>query len=423
MILSLKNIAKVESAVVELDGITVIAGENNTGKSTVGKVLYSVFNGFYKIDEQIQQERIEILEKMLDVFYRNVTGRMTMRVDTEEIARSVIGHSDKYRENTELLKAEIIDAIAQIDTNFEEQLSESDCEDDFKRIAEILDVSDQAIFVSVLSKKLDTEFNGQINNIFNEKSGEITLKIKNNTVSVVVEDNSVKSISNNLHLNTEALYIDDPFVIDDSKSRYFYYHSNYANHRNHLQAKLFNKGDSGNIINQIIATNKLDNIYAKINMICSGDMVHSKRSDFGYKRANSDKILDVKNISTGLKTFVILKTLLQNGSLEENGTLVLDEPEIHLHPEWQILFAELIVLIQKEFNMHILLNTHSPYFLNAIEVYAAKYKIADRCKYYLASLTDDVSKIIDVTDNVEMIYNKLARPLQRLENERWGNDV
>ena len=48
----------------------------------------------------------------------------------------------------------------------------------------------------------------------------------------------------------------------------------------------------------------------------------------------------------------------------------LDEPEIHLHPAWQVIFAELIVLIQKEFNMHILLNTHSPYFLNAIEIYA-----------------------------------------------------
>lgn len=42
MILSLKNIGKVESAKVELNGITVIAGENDTGKSTIGK-HYIVF--------------------------------------------------------------------------------------------------------------------------------------------------------------------------------------------------------------------------------------------------------------------------------------------------------------------------------------------------------------------------------------------
>lgn len=39
MKLELKNICKIKNAEVELNGITVIAGENNTGKSTVGKAL------------------------------------------------------------------------------------------------------------------------------------------------------------------------------------------------------------------------------------------------------------------------------------------------------------------------------------------------------------------------------------------------
>ena len=47
MKLVLKNIGKVQNATVEINGITVIAGENDTGKSTVGKALFSVFNGFY----------------------------------------------------------------------------------------------------------------------------------------------------------------------------------------------------------------------------------------------------------------------------------------------------------------------------------------------------------------------------------------
>lgn len=66
MKLSIKNVGKLKEADVEINGITVIAGENNTGKSTVGKVLWSVFNGFYKIDEKVYNEKVSELKKIVD---------------------------------------------------------------------------------------------------------------------------------------------------------------------------------------------------------------------------------------------------------------------------------------------------------------------------------------------------------------------
>lgn len=39
MKLKLRNFAKIEEADIIIDGITVIARENNTGKSTIGTVL------------------------------------------------------------------------------------------------------------------------------------------------------------------------------------------------------------------------------------------------------------------------------------------------------------------------------------------------------------------------------------------------
>lgn len=53
MKLFLNNIGKLEPTTIEIDGITIIAGENNTGKSTVGKALFSFFNGFHDIQKQI----------------------------------------------------------------------------------------------------------------------------------------------------------------------------------------------------------------------------------------------------------------------------------------------------------------------------------------------------------------------------------
>lgn len=42
MKLSVRNIGKLKSAEIDIAGITVVAGENNTGKSTLGKALFAV---------------------------------------------------------------------------------------------------------------------------------------------------------------------------------------------------------------------------------------------------------------------------------------------------------------------------------------------------------------------------------------------
>ncbi len=423
MKLSLKNIGKIQEATVEINGITVIAGENNTGKSTVGKALYSVFNSFYNIEKQIRLERVQSIESLLDMMYRDTTNRLTSRVNTEEIAEDIVDHGDRYQHDSDSLKEEIFNAIYQYDKNFEKSFDNDGIEESIQRILDVLQVSNEDIFKTVLNKKLDVEFNGQINNLFSDKDGYIDLQIKDQVVSIEVSANSVTKISNRVDLRTEAVYLDDPFVLDELRTFVFFrYSPYYVDHKTHLRSKLFTPQKDMNVIDEIVANNKFENIYQKINVICSGDIVKKGRSNWGYRKANTDKVFDIKNISAGLKTFVILKTLLVNGTIEANGTIILDEPEIHLHPEWQLLFAELIVLIQKEFGMHILLNTHSPYFLRAIQVYSAKYEIADRCKYYLSVLIDDQAIISDVTSEIDRIYKKLSYPLQQLEDERWQDD-
>ena len=416
MKLSLKNIGKIETASVEINGITVIAGENNTGKSTVGRALFAVFNSFYNIQKQIESERVQNIENLIDMMYRNVTNRYTRRFDSGEIAQKIVAQIYLYKDDTEAVKDIIVKTILQYDENFEKHIDDNSIDEYIVRIKDGLNVADPDIFKSVLEKKLDAEFAGEVNNIFTDKTGEIVLSIKDTNIIVTIEDNAVKSVVGKIDLHTQTVYIDDPFVIDEVRYTHGIDNSS-LDHRGYLREKL-NKENNANLIDEIIASNKLDNIYRKISTVISGDIVKNKRTGLGYQRKNTDKVLDVKNLSTGFKTFAILKTLLMNGTIEYNGTIILDEPEIHLHPEWQLLFAELIVLIQKEFGVHILLNTHSPYFLNAIEVYAVKYGINDRCKYYLASSQDDISTIGDVTNNIELIYSKLARPLQELENER-----
>ena len=69
MKIKLRNIGKIENAVVEIDGITVIAGENNTGKSTVSKALYAMFNSFFQIQKQIRKFRFDSIYNVIMLLY------------------------------------------------------------------------------------------------------------------------------------------------------------------------------------------------------------------------------------------------------------------------------------------------------------------------------------------------------------------
>lgn len=422
MRLTLRNIGKIGEASVEINGITVIAGENNTGKSTVGRALFSVFNSFYNVQQRIENERISSVENLLDQMYFMSSRSSVIRgMNTREAAKAIVSQIDTFRQSPlPDLRKMILDQLSQYSDGSIDALKEKAVTDAVSRIRDVLNISDSDFLESVLERQLATEFSGQVCNIFSEDGGEIRLQIKDSAVTVSIQGEEGVEIQNpdNISLHTETVYIDDPFVLDQTGAFLRRPPSSSVDHRSHLRLKLSRQDAGPNVFDEILAKDKLNGIYERISSVCSGDVVRNKFSGVGYQRRGSDKVLNVRNLSAGLKTFVILKMLLTTGAIERNGTVILDEPENHLHPEWQLLFAELIVLIQREFALHVLLNTHSPYFLNAIEVYTAKYGVDSRCKYYLASTREDISSLEDVTDHLEAIYRKLARPLQDLEDKR-----
>jgi predicted ATP-dependent endonuclease of OLD family len=424
MFLRIKNTGKISSAEVEIKGITVMAGENNTGKSTVGKVLFCLFNSFYKLEQQIEQERKNMISGIIESVYIELTGRLTRRFDTNEFAELILSKKDSYKDGSDLA-IDLQNIFIQTDKAVEKHLNNNVLSNAAERVLTILNVSDDAIFDEVLDKRLQAEFDMQVYNVNNPNlMCEIALKIKKNEVSVSILKDEFIEVKNSFSLNTEVIYLDNPLALDDQRLPVY----SSGNHRNHLRAKLLGRSEDSPVkdaIDRIITSKKLDPILEKLNEICKGKLIRKSgvsRFAVAYQEGDSQVALDMRNISTGLKTFVIMKTLLLNGSLEENGIMVLDEPEIHLHPEWQLVFAELIVLLHKEFNMHILINTHSPYFVDAINVYSYKYELSEKCMYYLAEDINGIALITDVSNNIEKIYERLARPLQDLENERYRYD-
>lgn len=422
MKLHLKNIAKIKQADVVIDGITVIAGENDTGKSTVGKTLFVVYHSFYNINERVKEERLESLVNWLGRIYVNAKGRPLRRIDEKVMATEILEHAEEYRQDDSDSFKMLTDLIRKYDEELVANLNADILKNVSKNVRDILDITDTDFFINVIEKNFLSEFNGQICNIYNKKEGTIDLQLENQSISIGVTPYHLRHLTLPfLDIHSAVTYIDNPFILDDYRLVYFDFSIGSILHQTQLRKKLFLQNEKGNQFDLIADREKLKTIDLLIAKACSGEIIFDKQR-YTYIRKESGVALDVHNLSAGLKTFAILKMLLQNGGLEQNGTLILDEPEIHLHPQWQLLFAEIIVLLQKEFDLHILLNTHSPYFLRAIQVYAAKYNRADLCRYYMTELDGDLANIVDVTDCIDKAYAKLATPFQQLEDERAEND-
>lgn len=422
MRIELSNIGKIKEAKIKIDGITVIAGENNTGKSTVGKVLFAVFNSLHNTEYKTREEK-----------RRSVSGILRNTMPNTINAFFKIGSKEGKRLVDDILDEKNNSSVRKLITSFissnleeGESVSEERVNEGIARINEVRELTSNEVLKSIVSQHLNDEFRRQITNIYNNDDGRIALHINPNTISIAISGNKVISLNNEMNLKKEAVYLDDPFILDEvnreSHSFFIGEIPQDHTHKAHLKRKLLKKRNS-NVIDGILADRRLDEIYKKINTIDDGDLFISENESLGYKKRGSDKVLFVYNLSTGLKTFVIIKELLSNGSIEQNGTIILDEPEIHLHPEWQLVLAELVVLLHSVFGLHVLLNTHSPYFLSAIESYSEKHGVSDKCHYYFAQNDENGNSVIqEVSDNIEIIYKGLARPLQVLENMRDSDD-
>jgi len=427
MQLKISNVGKIENATIDVNGITVIAGENNAGKSTIGKTMFAIFNSMNNMDEKIAQERKNRIRNIINGLLK---GKIMQNIGTISDRRRRINiiSTKLLDEIMEYLDSEEVDTL---EAYLRKQISETTIFDNHEdeeefvtecaaKVEALLAISDKRVMTEVVTRWFGRVFEGQISPLWEEEiESEIEIVIKDKKILYHFKENTCISLETEVNILHQAFYIDNPFIVDEMSS---YIISSDNIMKNYLLNSLQTVSEDiyENIFDAVAAKEKMAEINEISTEVIDGDIEKNQDGEYCFKSNNYAEPLNVVNMSTGMKSFALIKRLLESGNLKEKDVIILDEPEIHLHPEWQLLYAKMIVLLQKQFDLSMIITTHSPYFLDAIDVFSAKYNIADRTKYYLAENTGNTSVLQDVTNNIDAIYKKLSDPMQMLENLRYN---
>ena len=195
MKLSIKNFAKIKNADITIDGITVIAGENNTGKSTVGKILFSLFNSLSNVNEKILEERLKEIQSsnrmtvLTSMYERKKLMEVGTRVAfhiTEQIRRRLKRELSAAGSISDTKLEEVIEdaVIAALDLKQEETYDWKDTiQELYNNTKEILNLPENDLILEVVSRYFKSVFHSQIDSLFHDtgENTEVNLEIKGKT--------------------------------------------------------------------------------------------------------------------------------------------------------------------------------------------------------------------------------------------------
>ncbi|MGL5703366.1 MAG: AAA family ATPase [Cetobacterium sp.] len=113
---------------------------------------------------------------------------------------------------------------------------------------------------------------------------------------------------------------------------------------------------------------------------------------------------DINELSSGEKQLFV-RTLAIKMLEPENSIILIDEPELSLHPKWQQKILKVYEKIGK--NNQIIIATHSPHILGSVS------------KENLIILTRDESGVINALKNDDL-YSSLGQPVDRILEDIMG---
>lgn len=424
MRLEIHNINKIKEAKLSLNGLTVIVGENDTGKSTIGRAFFSTIKAVSNMRKLSKVSSAEKAKKHIDSLYRRLYGGVFVSHATMLLPRSRM-ELEKQLQDSEYrasFLSSLSDNINSLDLSPRQK---SLIHGDLENIRICFDEVDNpsAVLATELSYQIESEFMGQF---CSTKSKGSSLELETDEKGIVSFTAKANQIAD-VHIKGRDFYEDITYVesplyvhlLDSLRTSVAYRET-----RRILGNGSMVPAHVKDFVDKILS---IQNFSGERNIQASSekniDTEKIINGSFSYDK-NSRSIIYLKdglkvkpiNVASGIKSFGALQMLLDGYCLSNNCPLIWDEPENHLHPQWQVEFAKVLVQIVHS-GVPVMISTHSPYFLQAVRYYSAMYDIEKYVNYYMAD-SEDTGMVVmkEVTDDLNEVFVKLAVPLNQIMN-------
>lgn len=415
MKVTLKNIGLVESAEINIGGLTVITGHNSAGKSFIGKAIYSAVKAINMNlggDNTLLFSSKKLFLTLLNILSENDTSKKF----SEFILKK--GYFLLFNEpDTLTLRILLLNSIKDIENSFP-QLVETKAAQDL--IVDIKNRNTNSTRKQLFDFFIKSVFKEEYNNILasNTISKLTFLKNEKKALEIKVKENKTLSlISNNVIPYNIIPYnditmIETPIIL--SLVRYIRDSLAFSEKQSQLlPAYLLD------LVRKLVEggydTPTDNTLYNSIIKTIKGQLaLENNQVVYKDKAKNS---YNINNVASGIKSFGIIQLLLAGGSINPNSILIIDEPEVHLHPEWQLEYAKLLVELVKN-NIPVIVTSHSPYFVEALKVYSDKARISDKTHFYLGEMGKKGSTFKDVSQNLDLLFEKFSTPMLKLIVEK-----